>query len=153
MSTLLPVGPCQSFRDGHQTHWIMAGKSRSKGRPGTVTGFDGNYVLIEARGGESFRWWHHHPRRLRRATGGGPTRVRIFPALPAIQVAGAWFYCSTEPSPCVLGYTGGAVRVGTIDDDAFQRDELTYRDESWTPLLNPAGSTTDGPASPPAQQT
>ena len=128
MSNLPPLGPCQAFRSGHQTHWIMAKRSRTRGRYGTVTGFDGNHVLVQARDGQTYRWWHHHPRRLRLAVEQRGTRVKVFRSLPAIQVDGYWFFCSTQPSPCVLGSDPATCELRTITDDAYLQENPTYGD-------------------------
>ena len=78
----------------------MARKVHGRGRPGTVVGFDGDLVVVRAASGETFRWWHHHPLRLRATIASRGRWVTVIPELPALGVDGRWFYCSTEPSPC-----------------------------------------------------
>lgn len=91
---------CISYRAGHQSHHIMIRRYTGHGQPGTVTGFDGDRVLLRTIGGENYRWWHHHPLLLRATVATYGRWVTLIPTLPVLQVGGRWFHCSTEPSPC-----------------------------------------------------
>ena len=142
MITRLPLGPCQSFAPGHQTHWIMAKQYRSRGQKGTILGFRGNFTVVRLRTGEEVDWWHHHPRRLRAdaiARGGD---VKVFPAVTALQIQGAWFYCSTQPSPCKFLDGVGTHPTGTLTEDAYTHDELTYLDDAGNLFPDPTSPRT-----------
>ena len=135
MITRLTLGPCQSFAPGHQTHWIMAKRYRSRGQKGTILGFRGNYTVVRLRSGVEVDWWHHHPRRLRAEAIARGGAVTVFPTVTTLQIEGAWFYCSSEASPCkFLDDGAGSPRSGTLTDDAHTHDELTYLDEAGHPI-------------------
>lgn len=138
MTTALPLGPCQSYAAGHQTHWIMAKQLRRRGQRGTILGFRDNLTVIGLRSGEEVQWWHHHPRRLQAVALARGSGVTVFPAATALQIQGAWFCCSTQPSPCVFADDGtGAHRTGILTADAHTHDELTYLDEAGNPVPDP----------------
>jgi hypothetical protein len=102
LSPVAPSGSCSSYRAGHETHYIMGRRFHGHGRPGAVVGFDGDLVVVRAATGETFRWWHHHPLRLRATIASRGRSVTVIPELPALRVDGQWFYCSPDPSPCLL---------------------------------------------------
>ncbi|MEO6880155.1 MAG: hypothetical protein ABI181_04285 [Mycobacteriaceae bacterium] len=133
----LPLGPCQSFVAGHGTHWIMAKQFRNKGQPGTILGFRGNLTVVRLRSGEEVDWWHHHPRRLRAAARAHGGVVAVFPAVTALQIQGGWFYGSTEASPCGFLDGEGGRFGGTLTEDAYTHDALTYVDEAGDPIPDP----------------
>ena len=101
-----PLNACQSYRAGHQTHWIMAKRHHADREPGTVLGFDGDLVLVRCADGTTRRWWHHQPHRLRAAVAAFGSDVELIPGLPALLCSGYWFYCRQEaPDPahsCVV---------------------------------------------------
>ena len=88
-----PLNACQSYRAGHQTHWIMAKRHHGEREPGIVLGFDGDLVVVRCADGTTRRWWHHQPQRLRAAVEAFGTDVELIPGLPALLCSGYWFYC------------------------------------------------------------
>ena len=135
MITRLSLGLCQSYAAGHQTHWIMAKQFRRRGQKGTILGFRGNFTVVRLRSGAEVDWWHHHPRRLRAEAIARGGAVTVFPTITALKIEGAWFYCSSEASPCkFLDDGAGSPRSGTITDGAHTHDELTYLDEAGAPI-------------------
>jgi len=115
----------------------MAKQFRSRGQAGTILGFRGNFTVLRLRSGEEVDWWHHHPRRLRAEAIARGGAVKVFPTVTALQIQGAWFYCSTQPSPCGFLDGTGAHYIGTLTDDAYTHDELTYLDEAGDPIPDP----------------
>ena len=101
-----PLNACQSYRAGHQTHWIMAKRHHADREPGTVLGFDGDLVVVRCADGTTRRWWHHQPQRLRAAVAAFGSDVELIPGLPALLCSGYWFYCRAGgPDPatrCVV---------------------------------------------------
>ncbi len=123
------VGPCRTYRSGHQPHWIMARQYRSRGRWATVVGFDGDHVLIECRDGSLLRWWHHHPWRLRAAVGAHGPAVKIVRAGTVLQCAGLWFPCSSDgPTPCLLEPPGATEPVSALVDPGATELQLATLD-------------------------
>ena len=94
-----PLNACQSYRAGHQTHWIMAKRHHADREPGTVLGFDGDLVLVRCADGTTRRWWHHQPQRLRAAVAAFGSDVELIPGLPALLCSGYWFYCRRRKLP------------------------------------------------------
>lgn len=134
----LPVGPCLTYRPGHQTHWIMAKQLRRRGQKGTILGFRGNFTVVQLSSGQEVDWWHHHPRRLRADAIAHGGAVTVFPTATTLQIQGGWFFCSTQASPCLFGDDGaGAFHLGTLTEDAYTHDELTYLDEAGDPIPDP----------------
>ncbi len=88
-----PLNACQSYRAGHQTHWIMAKRHHADREPGTVLGFEGDLVVVRCADGTTRRWWHHQPQRLRAAVAAFGSDVELIPGLPALLCSGYWFSC------------------------------------------------------------
>lgn len=96
---------CSTYKPGHVTHYIAVRKYHDRGLLGTVVRFEGDVVVVRTTRGETYRWWHHDPLRLRATIASAGRLVTLIPELPAIRVGGRWFSCTTEPAPCV-SYTG-----------------------------------------------
>ena len=79
-----PLNACQSYRAGHQTHWIMAKRHHADREPGAVLGFEGDLVVVRCADGTTRRWWHHQPQRLRAAVAAFGSDVELIPGLPAL---------------------------------------------------------------------
>lgn len=93
-----PVGRCQSYLPGHQSHWIMVQMYRSApSRSAVVRQIRGTEITLQA-GDEALTWRHHEPERLRAALHRLPRSVRILDQCTAILVdrgSGTyWFYCA-----------------------------------------------------------
>jgi hypothetical protein len=88
-----PMTLCQTYRAGHQTHWIMWKRHRGEVEPGVVLGFEEDLVVVRCADGTTRRWWHHQPLRLRAAVEAFGTDVELIPGLPALVCSGYWFYC------------------------------------------------------------
>lgn len=72
-----PAGRCQSYRSGHQTHWIHAkhvGRTPWGWRDGLVVALDGGWVTLDyLESGRRLRLWHHQA--LAGEVRGRPVRV------------------------------------------------------------------------------
>ena len=88
-----PMTLCQSYRAGHQTHWVMWKRHRGEVEPGVVLGFEEDLVVVRCADGTTRRWWHHQPLRLRAAVEAFGTDVELIPGLPALVCSGYWFSC------------------------------------------------------------
>ena len=99
-----PVGTCQSYRPGHQTHWIMAKQYRSAARTkATIRDLHGTAITLEVEG--QTRIWHHHdPARVVAALLQRPGSVNVIEGCTTILIGRGetyWFYCSREALvPC-----------------------------------------------------
>ena len=60
-----PAGACQSYRSGHNTHWIHAkhvGQTPWGWRDGLVVGLEGHWVTVDyLESDRRLRLWHHVP--------------------------------------------------------------------------------------------
>ena len=66
--TDLPLGPCQSYHPGHQTHPTQSFRSQQDpdwpGVPCTVVDYWENGVIVLDVGRDQHRYWTHHPIRV-----------------------------------------------------------------------------------------
>ena len=101
-----PMTLCQTYRSGHQTHWIMWKRHRGEAEPGVVLGFEEDLVVVRCADGTTRRWWHHQPLRLRAAVEAFGADVELIPALPALVCSGHWFSCRDgapdDTSSCLM---------------------------------------------------
>jgi hypothetical protein len=101
-----PMTLCQSYRSGHQTHWLMWKRHRGELEPGVVLGFEEDLVVVRCADGTTHRWWHHQPLRLRAAVQAFGTDVELIPGLPALVCSGYWFSCHEgapdDTSSCLM---------------------------------------------------
>jgi hypothetical protein len=101
-----PMTLCQTYRAGHQTHWIMAKRHRGEVKPGVVLGFEEDLVVVRCADGTTRRWWHHQPLRLRAAVEAFGSDVELIPGLPALVCSGYWFSCREgapdDTSSCLM---------------------------------------------------
>jgi hypothetical protein len=101
-----PMTLCQTYRPGHQTHWIMWKRHRGEVEPGVVLGFEEDQVVVRCADGTTRRWWHHQPLRLRAAVEAFGADVELVPGLPALVCSGYWFSCREgapdDTSSCVV---------------------------------------------------
>lgn len=99
-----PVGRCQSYRPGHQTHWIMAKQYRSAPRlKAVIRDLHHTAITLEVEG--QTRVWHHHdPARVVAALLQHPDSVFVVEGCTAILIGRGptyWFYCAPEAiEPC-----------------------------------------------------
>ena len=95
-----PVGPCQSYRPGHQSHWIMVQMYRSApSRSAVVCAAQGSAITLQV-GQEILTWHHHEPARLVVALRQLPRTVRILEQCTSILVnrrgSTFWFNCAPQ---------------------------------------------------------
>ena len=103
---LPPAGRCQSFRPGHQVHWIMWNLYRSAPRKQAIVhDIQGTAITFEVDG--QTRIWHHHdPARVAAVLDDLDGRVAVIEKCTTLVLGGAnptWIYCAShELEPCLL---------------------------------------------------